>query len=230
MEENLKQSIKYIVYITVNKINKKIYIGVHGTDIHKFDGYLGDGVFINKPSSYKKSKTLFHRAVNKYGPKAFLRFTLFTFDTMEEALTKEAEIVTEEFLKRDDVYNTTVGGNKPPIRYIPIHQYSLDGNYIRSYNSIKEAGEYLKIKISGISESIKKHQANHGFLWSYEKVDKLKPWSDKTAARKVGVYNSDGELIAVYPTIIACKKDYCGCVHVLYGTRKTCKKCTFKFL
>lgn len=230
MEENLKQSIKYIVYVTVNTINKKIYIGVHTVKTKEFDGYLGNGVYVNKPSSYKKSKTLFHRAVNKYGPSAFIRITLFEFDTMQEALDKEAEIVNEEFLKREDVYNTTIGGNKPPIKCTEIHQYDLNGNYITSYSSIKEAGEKLKIKVVSISESIKKHQACHNFLWSYERVDKIEPWSDKTAARKVGVYDLNGNLIKIYPTIIACKKDYCGCVHVLYGTRKTCKQCTFKFI
>jgi hypothetical protein len=175
MEENLKQSIKYIVYVTVNTVNKKIYVGVHTVKSKEFDGYLGDEVLINKPSSYKKSKTLFHRAVNKYGPSAFIRCTLFEFNTMQEALDKEAEIVNEEFLKRSDVYNTTVGGNKPPIKCTKIHQYDLDGNYITSYNSIKEAAEALKVKSVSVSESIKKHQACHNFLWSYDKVDKMKP-------------------------------------------------------
>lgn len=35
---------KYIVYQTTNKINNKIYIGVHGIENEKFDGYLGCGV------------------------------------------------------------------------------------------------------------------------------------------------------------------------------------------
>lgn len=230
MEENLEQSIKYIVYVTVNKINKKIYVGVHGTKLDKFDGYLGDGVKVNKPSSYKKSKTLFHRAVNKYGPDAFIRCTLFIFDTMKEALDKEAEIVNEEFLKRDDVYNTTLGGNKPSTKCVPIHQYDLDGNYITSYDSIKEASEILKVNSVGMAESVKKHQAHHNYLWSYEKKDHIEPYNNRLAPRKVGVFNKSGELIKIYPTINACKKDYCGCVHVLYGTRKTCKNCTFKFI
>lgn len=38
---------KYIVYLTTNLVNKKIYIGVHGTENpDKFDGYLGNGVKI----------------------------------------------------------------------------------------------------------------------------------------------------------------------------------------
>lgn len=227
MEENL---VKYIVYVTVNKINKKIYIGVHKITSTKFDGYLGDGVMVNKPSSYKKSKTLFHRAVNKYGVNAFIRITLHTFDTAEEAFKKEAEIVNEKFLQRKDVYNTTLGGNKPPIICTPIFQYDLNGNFVAEYKSIRDAAKALNVKQIGVSESIKKHQASKGFLWSYEKVEKLAPYFNTNLPRKVGVYNEKGELIKTYPSIVSCKKDYCGCVHVLYGTRKRCKKCTFKFI
>lgn len=234
MEENLKQSIKYIVYVTVNKKNKHFYIGVHTVRKKGFDGYLGCGIYRNKPSSYKKSETPLQRAVNKYGPDAFIRVTLFEFNTMEEALKKEKEIVTLEFLKRKDVYNATIGGNRPPAQVaVPIHQYDLKGNYIASFDSMQEAAWSLGKKESHIGHAIKIGQAAYGYLWSYDKVDQLEPHKPKSgieAKRKVGVYNKEGELIAIYDSIVACKKDYCGCVHVLYGTRKTCKKCTFKFL
>ena len=40
---------KYIVYCTTNIKNNKIYIGVHGTENPSiFDGYIGNGVYINK--------------------------------------------------------------------------------------------------------------------------------------------------------------------------------------
>ena len=36
---------KYIVYLTTNTANKKIYIGVHRTETpYDFDGYLGNGI------------------------------------------------------------------------------------------------------------------------------------------------------------------------------------------
>ena len=72
---------KYIVYLTTNKINNKIYIGVHETENPDiFDGYLGCGANINKPSSYNKGKTHLHNAILKYGTSAFYRQTIKEFD------------------------------------------------------------------------------------------------------------------------------------------------------
>ena len=49
---------KYIVYCTVNIVNNKIYVGVHKTkDASKFDGYIGNGVYVSQPYTYKYSKT-----------------------------------------------------------------------------------------------------------------------------------------------------------------------------
>lgn len=48
---------KYIVYITINTKNNKLYIGVHSTeDPTLFDGYIGCGVNIFAPSTYKKGQ------------------------------------------------------------------------------------------------------------------------------------------------------------------------------
>ena len=100
---------KTILYITVNTINNKIYIGVHSTknpDI--FEGYLGCGCYFNQPSTYKNSKTPFQYAINKYGVNAFRRYTLAVFDTAEEAFSLESKIVNEEFIKKPYVYNAIV--------------------------------------------------------------------------------------------------------------------------
>ena len=37
--------IKYIVYITINLCNGKLYIGVHKTNPDVFDGYIGNGIY-----------------------------------------------------------------------------------------------------------------------------------------------------------------------------------------
>lgn len=51
-----------------------------------------------------------HRAIEKYGIKNFKKEILFECKDEYEMAEKEAEIVNEEFLKRDDVYNIAKGG------------------------------------------------------------------------------------------------------------------------
>lgn len=225
------QSIKYIVYLTICKVTKHFYVGVHHTTVDHFDGYLGNGIYTNKPSSYKKSETPLRRAVNKYGPNEFVRITLFEYDNESDAYKKEAEIVNSKFLQRKDVYNACLGGKRPPAWSVtPIHKYDLEGNYIESYELIKDAADSLKVKQCSISDAAKEHNSCKGFLWSYEKLDKIDAYSNHRAKRKVGVYDLNGNLLKTYDTIGACRKDYIGCIHVLYGRRKKHKNCTFKFI
>ena len=146
---------KYIVYLTTNLVNKKIYIGVHQTENpDKFDGYLGCGVKINDRNTYKHSKTPFSTAVNKYGVNNFIRKTLKVFDTLEEALNLEIELVNEDFIKRSDTYNITLGGGMPPKITKTIYQYSLEGEFIKEWPSITEASMTLKKSNTSIGQAI----------------------------------------------------------------------------
>lgn len=86
----------YLVYKTTNLVNGKIYIGKHETN-NLDDGYLGSG-------------KLLKRAIEKYGEENFKREILFECSSVEEMNAKEAELVNEDFLKRDDVYNLKEGG------------------------------------------------------------------------------------------------------------------------
>lgn len=132
---------KYIVYLTINKVNSKIYIGVHGTETDEFDGYIGCGVSIFRPSTYEHPNTPFKYAVKKYGVKNFIRTTIQEFNTAEEAYALEAQLVNEDFIKREDVYNLIVGGfaQQKPNPKVEVHMYDLDGNYVRSFSGINVA-------------------------------------------------------------------------------------------
>ena len=97
MENDLNY--KYIVYMTINNINNYIYVGVHKTlTPYEFDGYLGNGIYINRPNTYEKSKTKFQQAVKEFGPKSFRRKLINVFDNEEEAYLLEKDIVNPEFL------------------------------------------------------------------------------------------------------------------------------------
>lgn len=94
----MENNFKYIVYQTINIVNNKIYIGVHKIKNEQFDGYIGNGVNINYPSTYMNPKYPFQFAVKKYGTSNFKRTTLYTFNTEDEAYTKERELVNLQFV------------------------------------------------------------------------------------------------------------------------------------
>lgn len=87
---------KYLVYKINNRFDGKIYVGVHST-FNKNDRYMGSGVEIKE-------------ALKEYGRKSFVKEILFEFDTKEEMLAKEKEIVTKDFCIREDTYNRIEGG------------------------------------------------------------------------------------------------------------------------
>ena len=88
---------KYTIYKTTNLVNGNIYIGKHKTDDPN-DDYLGSGKLIN-------------RAIEKHGRENFKKEILYVFDTEEEMNTKEAELVTEEFVSSNGNYNLCPGGH-----------------------------------------------------------------------------------------------------------------------
>jgi len=86
----------YILYQVTNVINGRIYVGVHKTK-NLDDGYMGSGKIIR-------------RAVEKYGLENFSRVILEQFDNAADMFAREKEVVTDEFLLRDDTYNLRRGG------------------------------------------------------------------------------------------------------------------------
>lgn len=86
----------YTIYKVTNLLNENIYIGKHQTkDLN--DGYMGSGKHLK-------------RAISKYGIENFKKEILFVFDNEKEMNDKEAELVNDNFVLREDTYNICVGG------------------------------------------------------------------------------------------------------------------------
>ena len=86
----------FYLYQITNLINNKIYIGVHKTSSID-DGYMGSG------------KVLL-RAYEKYGIENFQKDILEYFHSSTEMFNREKEVVTDDFLLREDTYNLRRGG------------------------------------------------------------------------------------------------------------------------
>lgn len=87
----------YYLYQITNKVNQKIYVGVHKTQSLD-DGYMGSGKVLK-------------RAIEKHGLENFEKAILETFDSAEAMFAREKEVVDETFLARADVYNLRRGGS-----------------------------------------------------------------------------------------------------------------------
>lgn len=185
---------KTIVYLTLNKKNNKIYVGVHTTETpDRFDGYLGCGVYRNMPSSYKKSKTAFQYAVNKYGPDEFVRTTLAVFDDVEDAYELEARIVTSEFIKRKDVYNMIVGGKHTGGISKIVYQYDYNWKLVAKYSSRQDASLITNTTPTAIESAIKGKTTSSGFFWTDVPCENINKSEYKTFVKNPKVYQYDSE-------------------------------------
>lgn len=185
---------KYIVYLTINlksKVNgiNRMYCGIHKvTDIEQFDNYLGDGVYMNQPSTYMYPKTPFQYAVKKYGVTSFKRITLFAYDTLEEAILKEREIVNDEFIKQTYTYNTYIND----YLYKPIYQFNVAGQLVKKWNTAMEICEFYGVFIFKLEYAIKNNCLFLDYLWNTtEECPVQKDYNIKI----VFLYSKEGKLI-----------------------------------
>jgi hypothetical protein len=82
---------------------------------------------------------------------------------------------------------------------IEVHQYSLDGSYIKSYESISDAMRECVISNGKISDCCKhKRKSAGGYRWSYFKVDNLGEYERGTKSKTVHQYSLDGVYIKSY--------------------------------
>lgn len=95
---NKNENKKYhYLYKTTNLINNKYYYGMHSTN-NLNDNYIGSGSYLRN-------------AIHKYGKDNFKREIIKMFDTREELVKGEIELITIELLNQDLCMNLKPGGS-----------------------------------------------------------------------------------------------------------------------
>lgn len=236
---NLNKNMKYLVYLTTCTENNKIYIGVHKTENPDiFDGYIGCGIRLSCPISYKKSKTPFQYAVNKYGISKFKRVTLAIFDNKDDAYKLESILVNEAFVKRPDTYNVQLGGEggSEKSRKLKIYAYDMSGNFVREFESALECAKHFNPNVkngSTVARAARIGMSLYGHQFSFEKLPCMKEYVSTKGShnykRKVGKY--DGEtLIETFESTLAAKNAGYQNVGKALKIGRKCKGYTFKYL
>lgn len=196
---------KYIVYQVTNKENGKLYIGVHKTENPDvFDGYIGNGIYIGY--SLDNPKTVYQHALKKYGYDSFIRTTLKVFDNEEDAYEMESKIVTLDFIKQDNNYNTKTGGIHGCWNYKTVYQFDLKGNFIKKWNSIIDIIQYYDCSDSRITNSIVNKYNTLESYWSFSENINIEEYKHNHLS-ELYQFSFKGELIKVYKNIPECVKE-----------------------
>lgn len=182
----------YKIYVHINKINGKLYIGQTGRRRMK-DRYGKNGI------QYKKCP-YFYNAIQKYGWENFDHIVLIDNLSKEMANIIESELIKK--YKTNNIlygYNLSLGGEG--MRFARVKQYSKFGEYIRTFDSIIDAAHSLNIDESIVRASCGKKGAflvDKKYRWVYEcdnivSIDKL-----HTRDKEVNQYNLNGEFLKTW--------------------------------
>lgn len=195
---------KYIVYITINLCNGKFYIGVHRTNPNTFDGYIGCGIY--RASQATKDYVL-HKAVRKYGYENFKRTIIKIFPDNEEgrkqAFELEAILVNETLLKSKSTYNTALGESTTENLMKTVYMFDLNGNYLRSFKSAREAAAYIQPDNQDNARAAIKNNclgttsSSYGYFWSYTKEFTYK----NECMEEVAQYTINGKFLRTFKSI-----------------------------
>ena len=152
----------------------------------------------------KDRKYALYNAMNKYGVENF--YPCLIEECENEQLNEREQYWIKYYHTKIDEngYNLTDGGDTPSdYMCIPVHQYSLDGEYIASFPSIIEVEYQLGIPNESVWKAVNhKLKQTHNFRWSTEKVERLNG-EYKSRNRKINQFDLNGNFIQSFDSIRA---------------------------
>ena len=207
----------FIVYKYTSRTSGKSYIGKTTNE--------KDRKYKHKYDSSHKSNTTFHRAIRKYGIDDFEYMVLCVVISVDVLDELEIELI-ETYDTYRNGYNMTIGGvsltghrvsqKTKDRRSKEVHQYTLEGEYVASYKS-----GTLALQITGcchISQSIQFGSQAGGYLWSFEKKDKIEPYNKNiNLPIKVYQYDLGGKYITSFDSFSLAGKSINGSCGNIYS-------------
>lgn len=177
----------------------KSYIGQTIRSLHEraIDGF-GKG-YVNC--------VIFYQAIRKYG------FSNFIINILEECLIEKLDEREEYYILKENTlqpngYNIRLRNGKADFntkgRKKEVNQYDLNGNFIATYSSVKEAADANNIQyqtISAIINGKRTHDKDYTYTYKGKPPQIVVP--QKTHGRITAQYSIKNELITTYPSASA---------------------------
>lgn len=186
------------IYCAKNIVNEKVYIG-KSVNVEK--RWKDHKKGYNNPNASQYA-SYFYNALRKYGFDSF-EFSILEECTEDKLNDKEIFWINKfQSNNREYGYNTTNGGDGVTGYWdIPVYQYDLDGNFIQGYKSGADAKRKTGILAINLCCNGGVKSAG-GYIWSYEKHDKISKCIRNYRTSKVYQYGLDGLYIASYDSIL----------------------------
>ena len=218
IDVEFKNSVKFCVYIHLNKYNKKIYIGITSQTFKER---------WNNGNGYCKN-IYFFNAINKYKWKSFQHFVFINGNweevdenidlkkyynfNLQTALDYEKKLI-EKCRKKygiNNIYNISSGGaGITGVREKPVLQFDLDGEFVEQFMSCKLASINTKISYGGILLCCNhKSKSSGGFLWKFASDPEELVIPNKVSQKNVGViqYDINGIYINYFSSVRVASK------------------------
>jgi len=198
-----KEKLQYYVYLHVRDDKDEVF-------------YVGIGTKEDSENYFKQ----YHRAYQVWSRNRFWKFivkkTKYTikihkeFDSRIKCEEEEIRLIKKfgrKNLNKGTLVNLTDGGEGlkgcRPINAREVHQYTLKGNYIQSFNTIGEAEE--KINCTNVSACCRGIIKTAGkYQWSYDKKDTIevvKYHTSEATSKKVQQFTKEGKLVNEYDSV-----------------------------
>lgn len=204
------------IYKICNTENDKIYIGQTRRNIDiRWKQHLLSA------KSNRDENTVLYRAMNKYGSDKFYIQLIkeYSFESKDELIKvlnkEEIRYISEYNSVRPNGYNMQYGGKSPTESLKrPVDKYSLDGELLKSYESLSEAClDYDgNLNYHHISECCKgKLCTSAGFVWRYkgERFDKYNKVDKRLTP--IDQYSKNGDFIKNY-------NSFADAIYKVFGT------------
>lgn len=194
-----------IIYSYTNALNGKKYVGQTIQPQERHVSHVRNYYRI-------QDRTPLHLAISKYGTENFI-YTVEDFiiaknkDELQRKLNESEIHYINKYqtlikscgynVKPGGQFNQVYVGNTPMVR--PVDMYSLDGKFIRSFESISAAQNFVGISGSSISKVCDGFgHTSCGYLWAWKDMPVKIPQQ-----KEVCQYDLEGKFIASYPTALA---------------------------
>lgn len=149
----------HLLYRVTNVETAMEYIGIHSTDCIE-DGYMGSGTILKKH-------------IRDYGVQSFRREVIDFFESREELLLAERNVVNEEYLNTANTYNLIFGGGG--VKTISSKR--------KLFEKAIYSNKATDLEIN--SDKVKKYDSRYQYLFDFSKAEIKYPEYEMGAMRKV---------------------------------------------